>query len=674
MPSPRRRSASEVEPGHPSNRPGEVYSSSLSTPAIEVAATEMRRTHLAVLVSDPRLNISTRSIAKALQERLDFPWEDIHVSASFPDDFLVRFAQPWQRDVALDEGTVLLRHGSLALTTWSPTARGRPQTWRFYCRLALENIPLNAWEDELTVKAVLGGACELDRVERRSILRDNTAALFVWAWCLDLDLIPKIKPHSILGRPAERRQDLPEGTPAEEGRDGPLYRILIHLDKVIDYTPLDEGRRGVQWPQVYRKDWAFGVEDGKPGPRTRPTRDRLGPSSHSRRRDEDWDGDHDGRNSGSRRGERRGGEGGDIGDSSLWSSERHHHRQDRHDRRPSRTPDRLRRGDSSRHRSRSAGPAEQRGTEAPPSEPAPSPTDFVLQPSQMAVLQPGSELPNGNRSRIRRSRSRTAEGSSAWGSTPSPPPGSIEWPCLPSPMQLSPPVEGHAAVMAASPYELHFPSPDNLVQFSACIPAPPSPLIPWEDLQSFGQPCLGAVGFEDRWSANITPGAVEEPLSDHPASPPHLRSPLHSAPEQLAVDQWADFFAERSGDFVPSQHSVLDWHRIWSDEPVSGPCLGLDQMMYGAKQPQMPMGEYLFGPGALEQAECASDSSAARVLTVPEKIVLEVDSGRELPKPRSPGWQLQDIFATPTAPLASRASSSSSEGLDDAALQEVTLK
>jgi hypothetical protein len=211
MPSPRRRAASDVEPGHPSNRPGEVYSSSLSTPAMEVAAMEMRRTHLAILVSDTRLNISTRSIAKALQERLSFPWEDIHVSASYPDDFLIRFAQPWQRDEALEAGTVLLRRGSLALTTWSPTARGQPQTWRFYCRLVLEGIPLNAWEDEPTIKAVIGGACELDRIERRSILKDNTAAVFVWVWCLDPDLIPKIKPHSILGRPAERRHDLPEG-------------------------------------------------------------------------------------------------------------------------------------------------------------------------------------------------------------------------------------------------------------------------------------------------------------------------------------------------------------------------------------------------------------------------------------------------------------------------------
>jgi hypothetical protein len=95
---------------------------------MELAATEMRRTHLAILVSDPRLNISTRSIAKALQDELKFAWEDINVTASYPDDFLVRFSQPWQRDEALELGTLPLKRVNMALTTWSPTARGRPQT------------------------------------------------------------------------------------------------------------------------------------------------------------------------------------------------------------------------------------------------------------------------------------------------------------------------------------------------------------------------------------------------------------------------------------------------------------------------------------------------------------------------------------------------------------------
>jgi hypothetical protein len=96
-------------------------------------------------------------------------------------------------------------------------------------------------------------------------------------WSLDPDLIPCVKAHSILNRPAVGRADLPEGTPAEEGRDGPLYRVLIHLDTILDYSPIDESRRkrGYSWPSKTRRDWEFGVKDNAGGPRRRPGRDRL---------------------------------------------------------------------------------------------------------------------------------------------------------------------------------------------------------------------------------------------------------------------------------------------------------------------------------------------------------------------------------------------------------------
>lgn len=301
---------------------------------------------------------------------------------------------------------------------------------------------------------------------------------------------------------------------------------LIHLDKVIDYTPLDESlrRRGMQWPQVFRKDWAFGVEDGKLGPQTRPTRDRLGPSSHSRRRDDDRDGDRDGRHGASRCGERRGGDGGDFGDSSWSSTEHRHQRQERHDRRPSRSPDRRRRGDSSRHRSRSAGPVELRGLEVPLSVSVPQ-----AQPGQTAALQKEVGRVSADRSRRRWSRSRTAEGSSAWGGTPSPSPGPLAWACLPSQRSLSPSKEDIAA-NAEFAAETCFPSPDNLAHFSASIPAPPSPLIPWDELRAGGRTPPAALGFEDCWSANIIQRtAMEQPSPQFP-SPPHLRSPLHGAP------------------------------------------------------------------------------------------------------------------------------------------------
>jgi hypothetical protein len=66
----------------------------------------------------------------------------------------------------------------------------------------------------------------------------------------------------------------------------------------------------------------------------------------------------------------------------------------------------------------------------------------------------------------------------------------------------------------------------------------------------------------------------------------------------------------------------------------------------------------MFEQGQVQEAACP---------TPPERIVQEVE-------PRSPGWQLQDIFATPPVKAAFRTSSSSSEDLEDAVLQEVTLK
>uniref|UniRef100_A0ACD5YKB7 Uncharacterized protein n=1 Tax=Avena sativa TaxID=4498 RepID=A0ACD5YKB7_AVESA len=358
---PRGRPAMSSSPGHPSNRPDEVHSLSISSTAMERDASEMRRTHLGIMVSDPRLNISTRSVAKVLQGRLDFAWDDIHVSASFPNDFLVKFAHPWQRDMALEVGSLSLKHGTMALTTWNPTARGRPHTWRFYCQVAIENLPLNVWDDMPTIQAVLGGACELDTIERRSVLRDNTAALFAWVWCLDPDLIPRCTSHSILDRPATRREALPEGTPAEDGRDGPLFRIFIHLDRVIDYTPLSENqrRRGFLWPQDHRRIWEFGVKDGEAGGRRRPARDRLGPSNHrdgdrdDRRDDRDRDRDREGRRGDRRNGERRGDAGDDAEGRYRSDSGRNQQRHDRYERRTSRSPGRRHRGDASRHRSRS---------------------------------------------------------------------------------------------------------------------------------------------------------------------------------------------------------------------------------------------------------------------------------------------------------------------------------
>jgi len=54
--------------------------------------------------------------------------------------------------------------------------------------------------------------------------------------------------------------------------------------------------------------------------------------------------------------------------------------------------------------------------------------------------------------------------------------------------------------------------------------------------------------------------------------------------------------------------------------------------------------------------------------------LFEVQEAPERVRATSPGWQLQDIFATPPAPTAPSPSASSSDELDGVVLAEITLK
>jgi hypothetical protein len=189
----------------------------------------------------------------------------------------------------------------------------------------------------------------------------------------------------------------------------------------------------------------------------------------------------------------------------------------------------------------------------------------------------------------------------------------------------------------------------------------PKPLIPWEELREGAARFSAALGFEDCWSANIVQaGGLEQPFGQS-SSPPHLRSPLHGTPERLDTEQWAGFFTERLGDFVPSQMASGQWQACWVDEPAPGIGLGSDLRARPSKR------EIVFGPGAIEHDLAAPDTHQLWSAAPPEKIVQEIE-------PKSPGWQLQDIFATPPARAAPRTSSSSSEGIDDDLLRELTLK
>jgi hypothetical protein len=100
-----------------------------------------------------------------------------------------------------------------------------------------------------------------------------------------------------------------------------LSTVLIYLDTIIYYSPIDESRRkrGYAWPNKTRREWEFGTKDNAVGSRRRPGRDRLGPSNHRRDDDrEDRPDDRDGRH-GERRSSHHADDRGGDGDNSRWN-------------------------------------------------------------------------------------------------------------------------------------------------------------------------------------------------------------------------------------------------------------------------------------------------------------------------------------------------------------------
>ncbi|KAI5000202.1 hypothetical protein ZWY2020_004791 [Hordeum vulgare] len=240
----------------------------VGTPAMEAEAHRLRSSALVLTAVGHFSGISAESVARVVKRELRLPASDFVVSPFFPEDFLFTLFQPVQRDMALERRSITVAGVTFKLRPWLPPA-GTSRIWRYYYRVAIEKLPLTAWDWD-SVKEVLGKDCELDL----------------------------IRPDFV--RP---REFLPEGTPAEEGREGPSFQVLIHLDVVKDFTPTSPGRDDCSaWPRTYRfkGEWRFGVKDGEGRARSASTcSNRL-----ADRQSDDDEGDAGGSSTRRRRGSR----------------------------------------------------------------------------------------------------------------------------------------------------------------------------------------------------------------------------------------------------------------------------------------------------------------------------------------------------------------------------------
>ncbi|KAI5012041.1 hypothetical protein ZWY2020_024175 [Hordeum vulgare] len=165
----------------------------------------------------------------------------------------------------------------------------------------MKGLPLNAWSWD-NIQEVVSKKCRLDLIERQSTTKTNVSALFAWVWAWDPDLIPRASDFNVISRPdvARPRRSLPEGTPSEQGKEGPHFSVLIHLDMVKDYSPVED--EDMEWPRIFEhKDWKMGCKDGECRARAAASA-RCSPAARCNDDDDD-----DNYNGGNRRRGKRGG-------------------------------------------------------------------------------------------------------------------------------------------------------------------------------------------------------------------------------------------------------------------------------------------------------------------------------------------------------------------------------
>ncbi|XP_037409639.1 uncharacterized protein LOC119272199 [Triticum dicoccoides] len=122
---------------------------------------------------------------------------------------------------AVNRGDFLVGNSSLFVHAWRLEAHAGHDA---YVRLCIEGVPVHGW-NEYVAAFVIGRGCSLDYIKQKSLRREDTRYLALWAWTSNPNTIPKVKWLTLPARGHRRR-----------GRPGLRHRVLIHLDLHEDHS------------------------------------------------------------------------------------------------------------------------------------------------------------------------------------------------------------------------------------------------------------------------------------------------------------------------------------------------------------------------------------------------------------------------------------------------------
>jgi hypothetical protein len=142
------------------------------------------------------MGFTTSEVSMALFSRLHTPRYEARVTRHRPQDFLVLFNYPPQRDMAIGAGIIRVRGVDFDILTWTEFEHGRECTWWYHVRVAIENLPIHAWNAQVA-RQILGDDCLFDRIETATFRQESTDIFFYWAWMWNPDFLHLMKRMTI---------------------------------------------------------------------------------------------------------------------------------------------------------------------------------------------------------------------------------------------------------------------------------------------------------------------------------------------------------------------------------------------------------------------------------------------------------------------------------------------
>ncbi|CAM0145871.1 unnamed protein product [Urochloa decumbens] len=292
----------EFPPGDVGMRPHVVFAAAARTQEIRDEERALELSTLVAVQRDAQVPLTCAMVLRDAPHQLGVPEHELSVEGLSRAKFLLRFGSPVRRNAALAVQAFQVGNCILNIMPWSNRIGAKVGKLKFRARVCLEGVPRHA-RNAAAVAQLFSNPSFIDEVDCPVEKEAERFCFNLWVWTdapSDLALQGTLQ----LEAPIEHSEQyfLSMGNneiPPIRARPAKTsdYEVLIHLDRVLDYTPPSTISRrdsfesdssddlpAAEYPAVFPYDWHLGLHDGDRPVRRMSVHDRLGRTTDRRDR------------------------------------------------------------------------------------------------------------------------------------------------------------------------------------------------------------------------------------------------------------------------------------------------------------------------------------------------------------------------------------------------------